>query len=287
MKYTYWPITTTFPYVECFYTNTPPMDEYLKKTRLLNYTHPCLNDLVERQGWLNLSKQQRIDNIFSFIKNEIVFGYNKVDDIPASRVLHDGYGCGVSKSILLMALLRKCHIPCRFHAVTIDKELHKRTISGLAFHLAPRNFVHSWVEVYVESKWIKIVGYILDHVYLQGTYKQNTYAVAEDTFFNHKIATSVAKYPLLEHQYSGLHSQKQGINCDYGVFNTPDDFYTKYASELGFVKNWLFRNLAQNQVNNKLSKIRHDHDDAQDLITASRVGYVVEGSAKHLKVAGD
>jgi hypothetical protein len=271
MKYTYWPITTTFPYVEYFCTKTPPIDEYLKKTRLLNYTHPWLNDLVERQGWLNLSKQQRIDNIFSFIKNEIVFGYNKVDDIPASRVLHDGYGCGVSKSILLMALLRKCHIPCRFHAVTIDKELHKKTISGLAFHLAPRNFVHSWVEVYVESKWINIVGYMLDHIYLQSIQKQITKAIVDDTFFNYEIAALKAIHPNLERQYTCSYNQNQEIDYDYGVFDSPDEFYRKHACDLGFVKSWLFKNLARNLINSKLLKIRQGHYHTQDALTTSHV----------------
>tara|TARA_R110000868_G_scaffold96973_3_gene266825 strand:+ start:255 stop:632 length:378 start_codon:yes stop_codon:yes gene_type:complete len=68
------------------------MDDYLQKTTLLNFTHSRLIDLVEGRGWLNLPKQQQIREIFEYVKNEIVFGYNKVCNVPASRVLLDGYG---------------------------------------------------------------------------------------------------------------------------------------------------------------------------------------------------
>ena len=171
-----------------------------------------------------------------FVKNEIVFGYNTTDNIPASRVLLDGFGNGISKSILMMALLRKCHIPCRFHAVLIDKIQHERAISGMAYFLAPRNFVHSWVEVYVECKWIRVVGYMLDHVYLQNTQKCIRKAIIEDMFLDLEFARSNIMYIVLEANNSEPYRPKKAINHDYGVFDSPDNFYRKHASELGLSK---------------------------------------------------
>ena len=47
-----------------------------------------------------------------------------------------------------MALLRSVGIPCRFHGFTIDKHLQKGAITGLPYLLAPKNIIHSWVEIY-------------------------------------------------------------------------------------------------------------------------------------------
>jgi len=66
---------------------------------------------------------------------------------------------------LLMALLRACDIPCRLHGFTIDKALQKGAITGLAYALAPRNIVHSWVEVELDGQWLELEGFILDADY--------------------------------------------------------------------------------------------------------------------------
>jgi len=236
------------------------MDDYLKKTTLLNLTHSRLIDLVERRGWLNLPKQQQIREIFDYVKNEIVFGYNKVCDVPASRVLLDGYGCGNSKSILLMALLRVCDIPCRFHAVTIDKKLRKSVISKIAYYFIPRNVVDSWVEIYFELNWVRLEGYIFDHIYLKCI--QEGIDNVEGTYFDSSIAS----------QGTQPDRRIKSINYDYGVFDCPDDFYQKHTANLTMLKVWLFKHLVRNQTNNKLSQIRQGYDGKHGALNVSRAG---------------
>ena len=97
-------------------------------------------------------KKRRSGKIYGFVKDEIRFGYNIDDAIPASQVLSDGYGQCNTKGVLFMALLRKADIPCRFHGFTIDKKLQKGAIRGLWYVLSPRSIVHSWVEVFYKKK---------------------------------------------------------------------------------------------------------------------------------------
>jgi len=59
------------------------------------------------------------------VRDDIRFGYNASDDLPASRVLADRIGQRNTKSTLLMALLRAVDVLCRFHGFTIDKALQK------------------------------------------------------------------------------------------------------------------------------------------------------------------
>ena len=83
-----------------------PTDSYLTATRLLDFDSPSISNLVRDRGWHDLARVDRIGAVYDFVRNVIAFGYNRVDDIPASAVLTDGYGQCNTKGTLLMALLR-------------------------------------------------------------------------------------------------------------------------------------------------------------------------------------
>ena len=97
----------------------------LQPTRLLDFTHPAIEALVEERGWRQLPTYERIGAVYDFVRNEIDFGYNEGDELPASTVLVDSIGQCNTKGTLLMALMRAVGIACRFHGFTIDKPLQK------------------------------------------------------------------------------------------------------------------------------------------------------------------
>ncbi len=68
------------------------MNQYLAPTSLLDFNDPALARLVQERRWQQLPTFERIGAIYGFVQNEIEFGYNAADDIPASEVLKDGYG---------------------------------------------------------------------------------------------------------------------------------------------------------------------------------------------------
>jgi hypothetical protein len=230
------------------------LQRYLRETRLLDFNHPSLTDLVKNRGWASLSDYERIGRIYGFVQNEIAFGYNEADDIPASQVLQDGYGQCNTKGTLLMALLRKCAIPCRFHAFTIDKKLQKGAISGLAFELAPPDIIHSWVEVWHENKWVNLEGFIIDAPYLKSVQRQ--FPAVEGAFCGFAIATKNLKSPPIEWKGSDTYIQNEGINRDFGVFDAPDDFYDMHGSNLSGVKRLLFKHVVRKWMNSNISRIR-------------------------------
>lgn len=140
----------------------------LSETRLLDYGYASLRKLIQNRGWGSLPTRQRIGAVYTFVRDEIPFGYNASDRIPASRVLADGYGQCNTKTILLMALLRGVGIPCRFHGATIHKRLQQGVVTGLWYRLAPTNIVHSWAEVLIDGRWLVLEGVILDTRCLDG-----------------------------------------------------------------------------------------------------------------------
>jgi len=230
------------------------MERYLKETRLLDFGHPSLMGLAKSRGWATMPEYERIAHIYDFVQNEIAFGYNEADDIPASQVLSDGYGQCNTKGTLLMALLRGCGVPCRFHAFTIDKALQKGAISGPAYNLAPRNIIHSWVEVWFENKWINLEGFILDRPYLRSV--QNRFPTVEGAFCGFAVATPNFRNPPIEWQGADTYIQKDGINRDYGIFDDPGAFYERHGANLSGIKRFLFRHVVRKWMNSNVSRIR-------------------------------
>ena len=86
------------------------LTELAKPTDLLDFESPKLQKLISERRWQALPEFERIGAIYDFVRNEIKFGYNESDNLPASRVLEDGIGQCNTKGTLLMALLT----PARF-----------------------------------------------------------------------------------------------------------------------------------------------------------------------------
>ena len=114
------------------------VERCLEETPMLDYSNASIQALVRERGWSELPEFERARAIYNFVRDEILFGYNVDDNIPASRVLADGFGQCNTKGALFMALLRLCGIPCRVHDFTIDKKLQEGAMTGVVYRRAPR-----------------------------------------------------------------------------------------------------------------------------------------------------
>jgi transglutaminase-like putative cysteine protease len=229
------------------------MHPLLAATPLLDIHHPDIEALVSARGWRTLAPYDRIGAVYDFVRNEIAFGYNEGDELPASRVLADGIGQCNTKSTLLMALLRAVGIPCRFHGFTIDKPLQKGAITGLAYWLAPQRIIHSWVEVSLDSRWITLEGFILDAPYLASLQRRFPQA---RRFCGYGAATPDLSAPGVEWRGEDTYIQKDSIADDFGVFDNPDAFYARHGSNLSGLKRWLYERLIRHRMNRNVERVR-------------------------------
>ena len=230
-----------------------PHPALLQSSPILDYRHPRIQALLSERGWSLLPEAKRIGAIYDFVRKDIAFGYNSGDEIPASQVLADGLGQCNTKGSLLMALLRGSGIACRFHGFTIDKRLQKGAITGLAYWLAPRSIVHSWVEVWLDGRWLELEGFILDAAYLSALQRRFPQARA---FCGYGAATPNLQAPGVEWCGRSTYNQKDGINHDFGRFDTPDDFYARHGSNLSGLKRWLFVHAIRHAMNRRVRAIR-------------------------------
>lgn len=196
--------------------DAPP--SLLQSTALLDFQHPAIERLVAGRGWRTWPLHQRIGAVYDFVRDEIAFGYNEADELPASRVLADGYGQCNTKGTSLMALLRATGVPSRFHGFTIRKALQKGAINGVAYWLAPRRIIHSWVEVRFDERWVSLEGFILDGAYLASLQKRFPKA---RRFCGFGAATPNLAAPGVEWRGEDTFIQKEGIVDDFGIFQNP------------------------------------------------------------------
>lgn len=228
----------------------------ISETPILDFSHPSLKALVEHRGWKALPEKGRIFAIYNFVRDEIRFGYNVSDDIPASAVLADGYGQCNTKGNLFMALLRAVGISCRFHGFTIDKALQKGAITGIWYRLAPQEIVHSWVEILYEGKWRNIEGFILDKEYLTALQVRNP--EVRGYFCGYGVATDNFANPQVDWNGGDTYIQKEGIKQDFGIFDSPDEFYKGHPQKLNWLKRLIFRWLTRHSMNRNVSRIRRN-----------------------------
>lgn len=230
------------------------MLEQLKETSLLDFSNKKIQDVIVRNHWMGLDEKSKILSAYNFVRDDIAFGYNIDDRIPASQVLDDGIGQCNTKGILLMAFLRALDIPCRMHGFTIYKALQKGAMRGIYYRLAPKEILHSWVEVFYNGHWLNLEGFILDMEYLGRLQKK--FSGHEGSFCGYGVATDDFQNPQVSWNGNDTYIQKEGIAKDFGVFNSPDEFFLKHGQTLSPIKRFSYQKLVRHLMNKNVSMIR-------------------------------
>ena len=229
-------------------------NEYLSQTHMLDYDNYKIQELIRERGWRDLPEFERIRSIYNYIRDEIRFGYNVDDSIPASKVLKDGYGQCNTKGTLFMALLRAVDIPCRVHGFTIRKELQEGAMTGFVYKQAPKNIFHSWVEVYLEGKWYELEAFIIDKDYLGKLQQKNSNCTG--AFCKYGVGVEDFKNPVIDFNRNNTYIQSTGINQDFGIYDSPDALLKEHHQEMGFIKKLAFRYYGRHMMNRNVKKIR-------------------------------
>lgn len=231
------------------------MNKYLQETDLLDVSNKRIQNLIKEKKWNTLGKFECIKSIYNFVRDEILFGYNSDDKITASKVLKDGFGQCNTKGILFMALLRACNIPCRIHGFTIDKKLQKGAMSGIVYKNAPSSIFHSWVEVFYNGTWFELEGFILDVFYLNKL--QNLFNECNGSFCGYGVAVKDFKNPIIDFNENNTYIQSEGINRDFGIYDSPDELLKEHHQEISFIKKIAYRYIGRHIMNLNIKRIRN------------------------------
>lgn len=61
------------------------MHDYLTETKMLDYSNENIKQLIRERKWSDMAEFERLKAIYTFVRDEILFGYNVDDSVPASR----------------------------------------------------------------------------------------------------------------------------------------------------------------------------------------------------------
>lgn len=238
------------------------MKEYLVETPLLDYKNDKIEALIEVRGWRRLDSYHQIEAIYSFVKDEILFGFNDSDVKKASEVLADGYGQCNTKSALLMALLRGVGIPCRHHVFLLSSALQISLLSKVAALFAPKQVVHTWVEVWYQGEWLALEGVIIDQAYLEQIQKkflkEHELATKDDvvSYTGYAIATMDLFHPQVTWVGKSTYIQNKEIQKDLGIYASYDESFQLYGQNLCKIKTLIYKHITCKQMTKKVQKIR-------------------------------
>lgn len=222
-------------------------------TPLLDYHSEAIQTLIEERGWLDLTPFARIGAAYDFVREEILFGYNAGDALPASKVLADGFGQCNTKSTLLMALLRGLGIPCRFHGLAIKKILQRGIVPELIYPITPQNIIHSWVEIEFEGRWVQLEGFILDNAVIESLQRRFP---ERSALCAYGAGTQRLQDPGLQWEGQSTYVQSTGINQDFGLYDAPDDFYARHRQLTG-LRGFIYRHFVRHWMNRRVHGIRN------------------------------
>lgn len=230
-------------------------NRYLEETKILNYQSHEIQNLIVQRGWKDKDDYHKIKAIYDFVRNEILFGYNISDTIPATRVLKDGMGQCNTKANLLMALLRAVDIPCRLHAFTVSNRVQKGATSGIVERHMPSEVMHTWVEVFFENSWYVLEGVIIDQKYLEGIHAK--FSNPTGAFCGYGICIHDVANPPIQWDRCDTFIQKDAICQDFGLYDSPDQLAIEHSQPLSAVKKGLYQYFGRHYMNRNVKHIRN------------------------------
>lgn len=233
----------------------PMIPMYLEASNLLDYTHPDITDLIANKGWHFIKDQTDVINeVYSFVRDEIEYGYAESYALRASEVLAQGYGNCFGKTILLMALLRAVWVPCRFHAMTISKVIFRGLLRGLSYKIVKKEQYHACAEILFNGKWLNLEGHIIDKAYLLQL--QQNFPDYMGSFFGFGIAVLNFKNP--ENRWGGNHTyvQHKAIEHDIGAFDIPDEFFFKFPDAETYTQSFRYKTIIRGRLNKSIMAMR-------------------------------
>jgi hypothetical protein len=95
----------------------------------------------------------------------------------------------------------------------------------------------------------------LDKIYLAKLQEENS--DCKTTFCGYGAYTDNFKNPPIDWNLNNTFIQDKGINQDFGLFDTPDEFYEQHQQKLNVFERFVFKNIVRHKMNKNVAKIRN------------------------------
>ncbi|WP_299215353.1 transglutaminase family protein [uncultured Aquimarina sp.] len=223
---------------------------------LADYKHPIVRSKALELTNNQTSIREKVAAIFHYVRDDIKFAFPKEGDfVKASKTIEYGYGQCNTKGTLFIALCKAIDIEARIHFSLIKKDIQKGLFSGIAFWLMPKYISHSWAEVKIDEKWVKIDSYINDKQF----YEVGKKKLKEKNWdIGYSVACSKNESSINLDLDNEKFVQMDAVIGDHGVYDEPIVYYksSKYKNRPNVLKNFFYR-LWVGRINKKVEKLRY------------------------------
>ncbi|MBP7736523.1 MAG: transglutaminase family protein [Spirochaetes bacterium] len=231
----------------------------MKNIRILSdYDDPMVKskaaDLVRGETTI----RGKLEKLFYYVRDDIDFGFTADGDIiKASEIIKLGMGQCNNKGTLFLALCKAVSIPARIHFSLIRKEIQAGLFTGIFYRLLPPLLSHSWIDVHVDGKWIRIDSYINDQpFYLAGRKKLRENGWDTGYSISCSSGESSAEFNLDAEKFV----QMDAVVEDHGVWEDPGYYYATdlYKNRPNAIKLLVYRLFIPRTVNKKIARMRSE-----------------------------
>jgi hypothetical protein len=77
----------------------------------------------------------------------------------------------------------------------------------------------------------------------------------------------ISKKPQIDWELNHTYIQEKGINQDFGLFDTPDEFYANFRQKLGPFEKWMYQNYVRHIMNKNVNRIRKNAGRSAEMLT--------------------
>jgi len=225
---------------------------------LADYYNPIVKNKAIELTHNRESLVDKISAIFYYVRDDIKFAFPKEGDlVQASQTIEYGYGQCNTKATLFLALCKSVEIPAKIHFSLIDRDIQKGLFLGLAYWLMPKEISHSWIEIEMNGKWVKIDAFINDAAFYKGGKKE---LKKKNWEVGYSIACSKNDSSIELDFNSEKFVQMDAVTEDHGIYDEPIDYFnsSKYKNRPSAFKLFIYK-LLIGGINKKVEKLRSSH----------------------------
>ena len=106
-----------------------------------------------------------------------------------------------------------------------------------------------------QDRWYELEAFILDKKYLQKLQEKNS--DCKGAFCGYGVAVKDFKNLIIDFDRNNTYIQSEGINQDFGVYDSPDDLLKAHHQEMSAIKAFLYKHFGRHLMNRNVKKIRN------------------------------
>ena len=62
-------------------------DKYLRETRMVDFSNPAIQKLIQNMKWKEMGEFERIKAIYNYVRDDVLFGYQKYLQMVMDNVI--------------------------------------------------------------------------------------------------------------------------------------------------------------------------------------------------------